>query len=275
MLGLPGLALALLARLTLREPRLDGSTTAPQGPKSTSLPNTAALLPRPPSFKEVARTLWGNLSFRLLLLYLCVQSFLSYGVGQFQPAFLMRSYGLKTGELGTWYAVVLGLSGLLGIYIGGQLASRYAANNERLQFRVAAAAYSSYALVSAFVYLSTNRDLAFVLLGLGTMVGSLISGPLIATLQTLIPPQMRALSIACVFLFNNLIGVGLGPLAVGALSDALRPWVGEESLRYALLAVCPGYLCGAWYLLRASQTITGDLQTAHRRVVSIGCPDFD
>ena len=54
--------------------------------------------------------------------------------------------------------------------------------------------------------------------------------------------------------------MGLGPLAVGVLSDALRPLFAEESLRYALLVMCPGYLWGAWYLWRASKTVARDLE---------------
>jgi MFS transporter, Spinster family, sphingosine-1-phosphate transporter len=54
--------------------------------------------------------------------------------------------------------------------------------------------------------------------------------------------------------------MGLGPLAAGAISDALRPVAGEESLRYALLALSPGYFWGAWHLWRASRTVAADLQ---------------
>jgi hypothetical protein len=57
-----------------------------------------------------------------------------------------------------------------------------------------------------------------------------------------------------------LIGMGLGPLAAGAMSDALRPLVGEESLRYALLALCPGYLWAGWHLWQASTTVNRDLE---------------
>jgi hypothetical protein len=72
---------------------------------------------------------------------------------------------------------------------------------------------------------------------------------------------MRAVSVAIIYLFANLIGMGLGPLAAGALSDAFRPWAGEESLRYALLALCPGYLWAAVHIFWSSRTVFGDLAT--------------
>jgi MFS family permease len=71
---------------------------------------------------------------------------------------------------------------------------------------------------------------------------------------------MRAMAIALIYLFANLIGMGLGPLAAGALSDGLRSWAGEESLRYALLALCPGYLWSGWHLWQAGKTVTRDVQ---------------
>jgi MFS transporter, Spinster family, sphingosine-1-phosphate transporter len=74
---------------------------------------------------------------------------------------------------------------------------------------------------------------------------------------------MRAMSIATLYLFANRVGVGPGPLAAGALSDAFQPWAGDESLRYALLALCPGYLWGAWHLCRGSRTVALDLEAVY------------
>lgn len=86
-----------------------------------------------------------------------------------------------------------------------------------------------------------------------------VNGPLFATIQTLVPERMRAVAFATLYLFANLIGMGLGPLAAGALSDLLRGWVGEESLRYALLILGPGYFISAWHAWRASRTVTREL----------------
>jgi MFS family permease len=120
--------------------------------------------------------------------------------------------------------------------------------------------YCSFGVISACVYLSPNKYLAFGLMGLAQLGISTVLGPLFATIQTLVPERMRASSMALIYLVANLIGMGLGPLAAGALSDALRPWVAEESLRYALLALCPGYLWCAWHLWRGSRTVKRDLE---------------
>ena len=110
--------------------------------------------------------------------------------------------------------------------------------------------YSTFGIVSALIYLLHERYLVFALLALASLGGAAANGPLFATFQTIVPSRLRALSISIIYLMANLIGLGLGPLTAGALSDALRPArFGEESLRYALLLLCPGYLWGAWHWL--------------------------
>jgi MFS family permease len=84
---------------------------------------------------------------------------------------------------------------------------------------------------------------------------------MLAMMQTLVPQRMRATAIALVYFFANLVGMGLGPFAAGVLSDALHPTFGEESLRYALVALWPGFFFAGWLAWRASKTIIGDLKS--------------
>jgi predicted MFS family arabinose efflux permease len=251
ILGLPGIALALLARFTLIEPRrqADSAVAASAGP----------------ALKEVCKTLWTNRTFRHLLFFFSVVYFFHYGIQQWQPAFFIRSYGLQTRELGAWLAAIFGLGGLTGTYLGGELAARFAVQNEKLQLRAMTFVYSSFGIVSAFVYLSSNRYVAFGLMALASVGGATVAGPLFATVQTLVPERMRAVAVAVIYLFANLIGMGLGPFVAGVLSDAFRPWAGDESLRYALLALCPGYLWAGWHLWCASGTIASDLSVSRQQ----------
>jgi MFS family permease len=256
IVGLPGLLLAALARFTLQEPRLlKGARTEPS-------PAPVAQ----PSLKVVLRTFWLNKAFRHLLFAFSLSYFFGNGILQWQPAFFVRSHGLQTGELGTWFAVIYGVGGLLGTWVGGELAARYAANNERLQLSALAVLYAVLAVLGAGVYLAPDRYGAFAVLSLSAIGAAAVNGPLFAATQTLVPPHMRAMSIAVVLFFSNLIGLGLGPLAVGALSDALRPLWGDESLRYALLALCPGYFWCTWHLWRASRSMLRDTATAHKSI---------
>lgn len=253
ILGLPGLVLAAIARLSLREPRSRDASAA----------RALVSAEPPPSLGETCATLWANTSFRHLLFCFSVWYFFGYGLVQWQPAFFIRSHGLQTGELGTWFALINGVGGGLGVYLGGEWAARYAARNERAQLNACAAAFGVFALLNACAYLAPSRLEAFAALALASLGGNVAQGPILATMQTLVSSRMRALSIALVYLFSNLIGMGLGPLATGALSDLLRPRFGEESLRYALLILCPGYLWAAWHLWRAGCTVAQDLKAAH------------
>lgn len=254
LVGLPGLLLAALAWFTLKEPR------RARAAMETARNDAAAGLQQQLDLKDVFVRLWKCGSYRHLLICISVFYFFATGIQQWQPAFFIRSYGLNTGEIGNWFAVVYGLASLLGTYWGGAIASRYAANNERLQLKALALMSCLFAFTSGSVYLASNQYAAFGLLGLATLVGGVGNGPLFAAVQTLVPAHMRATSTAIIYLFANLIGTGVGPLAAGMLSDALRPLVGEESLRYALLALCPGYMWGAWHLWRASKTVARDLE---------------
>lgn len=244
-LGGPAVVLALVACCTLKEPRRERATVV-------------AITPQP-SLKEVFATLSSSETFRHLVVGFSVLFFFYQGILKWLPAFLIRSYGLQTGELGTWFALIWGGVGLLGMYLGGALASRHAAHNERLQLQFVSVAFVALGVASMFIYLAPNHYWAFTLIGftaLGLYTGV---APLFATIQTLVPSQMRAMSVAIIYLFANLIGMGLGPLAVGALSDALRPWAGEESLRWALLLMCPGYFWAGWHFWQGSRTVTRDL----------------
>lgn len=253
ILGLPGIALALLVRSTLKEPR--------SGNLATGMSERAQY----PPLKETCTTLWAKSSFRHLLIFFAMASFFTTGIAQWKPSFFIRSYGLRTAELGTWLAVIYGVAGFLGTYLGGAWASRYAAGNERLQLKVVAIAFCVLGVFSACTYLSPNVYLAFALLGITMMASGMVIGPMFATIHALVPERMRAMAIAILYLFANLIGMGLGPLAAGTLSDAFRPWAGEESLRYALLALCPGYVWSGWHLWLASRTITRDLAVSESR----------
>jgi MFS family permease len=251
LLGLPGLLLAALAAFTLKEPRrlirVRGAAT-----QSTDQPH----------IRDVCLTLAANKSFRHLLSCYAIASFFNNGIGQWVPSFFIRSHGMQTAELGAWLAAIYGLGGMAGTYLGGVLATRYAAQNETLQLKVMAAMYAAFGLVSMGIYLSPDWRLAFALLAVATIGGATAYGPLFAAIQTLVQERMRAIAIALLYLVANLIGMGLGPLAAGALSDSLRDRFDGDSLRYALLVLSPGYLWAAWHLWRASRTIGADLEAA-------------
>jgi MFS family permease len=249
-LGMPSLLLALIARFTIVEPRL----------AQWGAPAAATVAGQTPyALREVWAALWRNTTYRHLLVCLTVMSFFIIGIGQWWAPFFIRSFGITTSEIGLWLSVVSGAGGLLGSYAGGELALRHAAGREQRQLSAMALAIAGGGFATICIFLSSTATAAFVMVGLAILAHSTINGPLFATMQSLVEPRMRAMAFAMAFLIANLLGLGLGPLAAGALSDVFRYWAGEDSLRYALLALAPGYFWAAWHAWRASITVEKDL----------------
>jgi len=264
VLGAPGLVLAALAWFTLKEPRTARSPEVPAAAVA------AAPLAQQPRLREVCRTLWQNKTFRLLLICQAVMFFFNNGIGLWLPTFYVRSHGLSSGQIGTSLAIAWGLGGLAGAYLGGAWASRYAANNERLQLQVVGIAIAAGGVLMGLVCWVPSTYLSIALLALVSVALSASYGPLFATIQTLVPENMRAVSLAIVYLFANLIGMGFGPLAAGTLSDAFGPWAGAESLRYALIVLAPGFVWGGWFAWRAARSVSHDLASLQADGESIG-----
>jgi len=245
IIGLPGILLAILVKLTLREPRLEQKTHS---------------VITQPSFKVVLNTLWLQPTFRHIVLAFCVTFFFGTGISLWLPTFFIRSHGMETGELGAWLAFVWGVCAVFGTYLGGVLATHYAAGKEGLQMRTIALAHILYGILFVTVYLSSNKYNALALLAALTIIGAAVNGPIFSAIQSLVNDRMRSVALALIFLFANLIGFGLGPLVAGVLSDLLAPKFGQESLRYALLMLSPGYLWAAFHYWRASHTIEDDIR---------------
>ena len=247
VIGLPGIFIAILVKLTLREPRLKQKTTA--------------VIHRP-SFKTVLNTLWRQQTYRRIVKASCVSSFFGMGISLWLPTFFMRSHDMEVGEVGTWFAFIWGVCGLLGNYLGGFLATRYAAGKEALQMRSMAVVFALGGFLYAVVYLSSNMYTAMAFLAMTAFLISSIYGPVFSALQSLVSERMRSVALALILLFSQLIGFGLGPVLAGVLSDLLAPTFGQESLRYALVLFSPGYLWVAYYYWKAAETIEGDIRRA-------------
>jgi MFS family permease len=252
ILGVPGLLLALIVRVHLREPRL-GVGARPHKP-----PDAAERAGYIADF----RTLWRHLAYRHLTASYAVISLFGFGVGQWMIPFLIRTHGIDTGELGSWYALIWGVGGAVGTFAGGYLASGYAADKERLQLKIMAALLVAFIPLYLGIYLTHNISLAFGLMTVGALFYTGMMAPLFAMIQQIVAPNMRALAIAVLLLASNLIGMGLGPFAVGALSDFLAPRLGEESLRVALVMWTPGYLWGAFHLFWARRYVRDGIESS-------------
>jgi predicted MFS family arabinose efflux permease len=209
----------------------------------------------PPSGYEVVRSLMRPASLRHLWAGAAIFSIAAYANFGWLPSFLIRSHGFKTGAAGALLALVLGLVGGFGTFLGGRLADHLGDRNPTWRLRVVALALTVASFFWAMVFLATNSVVMLVLLIIpGGLLGFFL-GPTFATVQSLVDPAMRAMAAAFLLFVINVVGLGIGPIAVGALSDALMPYLGRDSLRIALPVVPPLCIWAAYHYYRAANAI--------------------
>ncbi len=184
-----------------------------------------------------------------------------YALATFAVAFLMRSHGMPLAEVSVHYGLTAGLLGMAGVLGTGALADRLSARDARSGLWLVVALVAALLPCSLAAFLVSDPMTSLVLLAFGNLIGTAYLPPVVATIQRLVPPDMRATASAMLLLFTALAG-GIGPLVVGVVSDALRPRFGQHSLGWAMLLVpFTQALAGLFYLL-ATATFESDLEPA-------------
>jgi len=257
VVGLPGLALAGVVRLTLREPSRGYSEGLQAGePTPTE------------SLREVLRFLWGLRSFRHLSLAASLHAFCGYGALAFVPAFMIRVHGMtNTAELGAWLGLITGIFAGIGTFLGGTLSDRFAGKRQDARWYLWLPAGATLLGVpfTFLFYLWPEGRTALLLSIPGSILGPMWLGPTAAMTQGLVKLRMRATTSAILLFIINLIGLGLGPQTVGLASDLLTPFYGREAIRYALLSiVVTGSVWAALHYFAAARTLREDLQAKDR-----------
>jgi MFS family permease len=247
IVGVPGLVLALLVRFTISEP-VRGQSDGRQ--------DTAAR----PGIVAVARFLLGRKSFLHLALGSGLASFVGYAVISFFPTFLFRSHGMSLSEIGVWLGIILGIAGGLGFAGGGYIADKLGRRGQRYALRGVAAATMIAWLFHFPVFLVGDPYLALGLLVAPAIFSNCYLATTFAQIQGLVGLRMRAVASALLLFILNSVGLGLGPLFAGILSDVLEGPFGGESMRYSLLllavVIAPW---SAFHYLAAGRHIEGDL----------------
>lgn len=215
--GLAGMLVAPLVRLIVRDK-----------------PRAAPVASKPP-FATVARTLAGKPSFWLLSFGAASGSMIGYGLAFWLPSLMRRSFGLDLIATSHFLAGLLLIGGVGGIVAGGWLADRLGARDRAWFGYVPAIAYlASIPLFAGGIHGGDVR-IAFALFLLPQALSYAWLGPVLSAVQHLVASPERATAAALFLLINNLIGLGGGIYALGALSDALTPLYGSDALRHAML----------------------------------------
>ena len=245
IVGIPGIVLAFLLLILVREPNRNLTSAASQD--KASFTDTMAVLAKRPSFWWIA-------------LGCSTASFVGYGNGNFFPSLLIRNYGLSVTEVGVVLGVIGGTTGMLGTFLGGYLADRWGKRDKRWYVRIALYGILLSLPLSYITLLGTEPLHVIMAYAPGHILGTLYLGPCIAICHTLVPAGMRATTSAILLFVINMIGLGLGPLFVGVLSDAYSTHFGAENLRYAMVTALTIGTLGVFFFWKAQRALLSDIE---------------
>jgi len=241
LMGLAGIAFAPLLRWVARDAPKEGVAST----ETTSLGSVFRVVARKPSF-------W------LMAFAASCSSLVGYGLALWVPSILMRSFGMEIIDAGQFMGSLLLVGGTVGVLAGGFLADRLGHGDRRWYARLPAIAWLITAPFFLAGLLSSSLWLVWPLLLVPNALNILWLGPVSTAIQHLVERPMRATASACFLLINNFIGLGIGPLLIGAVSEALKESYGADSLRYAAICVLGFYLVAAVLMWAASRRLERD-----------------
>jgi MFS family permease len=180
----------------------------------------------------------------------------------FTAKFLQFSHAMKLTEVANYLALQTGVTAAIGTFLGGYLADVMARRNLGWSAWVVTAAIVVSVPFTIAVYLLNDRVTVLWLMTITILVSGLYLAPTFALVQNLVGVRMRATAAALLLFVINLVGLGVGPLAVGIIADLLTPVFDRDAVRYALFIFSGFGLWGAWHYWIAPRTLKEDLARA-------------
>ena len=240
VVGLAGVIFTPLFVLTVREPERSGAVQARIG------------------FGQVVAILAAKPSFWLLAFGAAFSSMIGYGLAFWLPSLLQRSFGLTLLSASHFYGALLLIGGIPGILLGGWAGDRAGRRGKAGYARVPGIAFLAGAPLYAAGMLSQSSAVAFALFLIPQALTYMWLAPVLAAVQHLVPATVRATASASFLLINNLIGLGLGAMTIGKLSDLLKPSFGDEALRIGMVAALACYVIAGLLMLIAAPRLQRD-----------------
>ncbi|MEW7009438.1 spinster family MFS transporter [Lentilitoribacter sp. EG35] len=218
--GVPGLLLALFMFFTLREP------IRPSHEKEFDQPRI--------SYKQLLKLLVSDQSTLHTLIGAALTAMTAYGAVSWVSVFLIRSHGLSIVQVGIFLAFAIGVAGALGTWLGGVVCDQLGKKNPTWRLKFVAISILITKPFSILFYLLDHTSLALSVFIIPAVASAMFAGPTFSHLYSRVAPTARPMVTAIFMCMVNLIGLGLGPILVGLISDLLSSAHGDQSLRYAL-----------------------------------------
>ena len=253
IVGAPGLVLAILMLLLVREPRrggldvlLDGATEHP---------------PAPPILTAISG-FFGNRTLVLTAVSSGLSAFVGYAGLIWNPQFLEGVKHMAAADVAIYYALALGVTGVIGTLVSGWLVDKLGQKDRRWFAWVPAIAFTlSIPFWLGLIWAPTWQLAMLFLLGPLLMNQSYLA-PALTVAQNAVAPAQRTMTGAILLFVLNLVGLGVGPVYVGWIADRMEPAHGEQALSYGFAAVIPFVVLTVLAHLAASQSIARDKRLA-------------
>lgn len=254
VLGIPGIFLALVIFLTIKEPAR-GQLDSVSETKSKS---------DAPSFKETMRFLWSQKAAVHGMMGSGLSAFWGWGLMWFTPTFIQRTYGLDVGEAGGVVGPIHLVMGIGASLLTAWVVSQPAYRDPRKIVRLLAVVTGLATIPSIIAYWTDSLQVATLMWWIFIPAIYFYIGPAFALVQNLSPPKMRAMAVAVSLLIANVFNLIIAPQGVGLLSDYFAGPDGADaaSLRLALLVLAPTGFWAAFHYWRAEKYIVEDQKRA-------------
>ncbi len=226
MAGLPGIIIALVVWFTIHDPR--GNIPLSQAFKRD---------PSKISLKEALRTLSAKPAYWHLVAAGILVQFVAYGIASFYGSLFVRVHNMGYGELGWKLGIMVGLSGALGAWLGGKAGDRFGTIRATLPLVLTALVMLVSVPGMILALYAPNGNLAMLLLAIPTFAATFYYGPNFSAIQKLASDETRAMAVAIYLLLAGIIGLGIGPVFVGMLSDMFSSDLSDSAALQRALAL--------------------------------------
>ncbi len=215
------------------------------------------------SVKAVLALFWASPSLRHLIVAGSLTAFSGYSLSSWMASYIIRTYGMATGELGTWLALTMGLFGAVGTLASGVIADKLGRKDQRWYMWLPAIAAAIAMPAFVVTMMATTAKATLLLNIIPTLLSTVYVGSCVAMIHGVLGVNMRATGSAIFYFIINIIGLGMGPFLIGVSSDYLQADYGVASLRYAMIGLISG--AGLWSVFHywmAAKTLREDLAAA-------------
>jgi MFS family permease len=251
--GLPGVILALIMLLVIREPKRGGLDEFALGAEAHE--------PPPPAM-QVISGFFTNRTLLLVAIACGLSAFVGYGMLNWNPPLLMRVKGATLKDVSNYYGWVIGVTGVIGTFGAGWLADKLGHKDRRWYAWIPVIAFTLTLPALAGLIWAPTWQIALMFIAIPALLNNMYLAPALSIVQNAVPPGQRTMAGAILLFVLNLIGLGGGPIFLGRVSDMAKPHYGDHSLLVGYAALAPVIVIAIVAHLAAAGSIARDKRLA-------------